>query len=117
MAARRMGLSLFYALAAGVAGTGALICIIAAGWLALLPAIGPVWTPLVIGAILAGIAGISTLALCRRPRGRGGFEGSDEGQDLAAILSAVFQDHKTGLLLGAALAGMLASSDLGRFRR
>ena len=42
-AARRMGLSLFYAVVAGAAGTGALICVIAAGWLALLPGIGPVW--------------------------------------------------------------------------
>ncbi len=112
-----MGLSLFSAVVAGAAGTGALICVIAAGWLALLPGIGPVWTPLVIGAILACIAGVFILAICRRPRGGAGFEGGDDGQDLAAILSAVFRDRKTGLLLGAALAGILASSDLGRFRR
>ena len=116
-ASRRMGLMLFYAILAAIAAIAALGCAIAAIWLALLPAIGPVWTPLLIGAVLAGIAGILVLLATRRPRARGRLAGSGDGMDTAALLSAIFRDHKTSLLLGAALAGMLAGSDLIRPRR
>ena len=112
-ASRRMGLMLFYASLAAIAALAAAGCAIAAIWLALLPAIGPVWTPLLIGAVLAGIAGILVLLISRRPRdGRLG-----DGEDPTALLSAIMRDHKASLLLGAALAGMLAASDLLRPRR
>jgi len=112
-ASRRMGLMLFYAILAAIAAIAAIGCAIAAIWLALLPAIGPVWTPLLIGAVLAGIAGIFVLLISRRPRrGR-----RSDGEDPAALLSAMFRDHKASLLLGAALLGMLAASDLLRPRR
>jgi hypothetical protein len=110
---RRMGLMLFYAILAAIAAIAALGCVIAAIWLALLPAIGPVWTPLLIGAVLAGIAGILVLLILRRPRGGR----RSDGEDPAALLSAIMRDHKASLILGAALAGMLAASDLLRPRR
>ena len=56
------------------------------------------------------------LAARRSPR-RSGLGGSGDGADPAALLSAIFRDHKTSLLLGAALAGLLAGSDLIRPRR
>jgi hypothetical protein len=116
-ASRRMGLMLLYLLLAAIAAIAALGCAIAGIWLALLPAIGPVWTPILIGAVLAGIAAILVLLATRRPRARRRLAGSGEGMDTAALLSAIFRDHKTSLLLGAALAGMLAGSDLIRPRR
>ena len=116
-ASRRMGLMLLYLLLAAIAAIAALGCAIAGIWLALLPAIGPVWTPILIGAVLAGIAAILVLLATRRPRARGRLAGSGDGMDTAALLSAIFRDHKTSLLLGAALAGMLAGSDLIRPRR
>ena len=116
-ASRRMGLMLLYVLLAAIAAIAALGCAIAGIWLALLPAIGPVWTPLLIGAALAGIAAILVLLVTRRSPRRTGLGGSGDGVDPAALLSAIFRDHKTSLLLGAALAGLLAGSDLTRPRR
>ena len=116
-ASRRMGLTLLYVLLAAIAAIAALGCAIAGIWLALLPAIGPVWTPLLIGAVLAGIAAILVLLVARRSPRRTGLGGSGDGVDPAALLSAIFRDHKTSLLLGAALAGLLAGSDLTRPRR
>jgi hypothetical protein len=116
-ASRRMAQMLLYIVIAAIAALAALGCAIAGIWLALLPAIGPVWTPLLIGAVLAGIAGILVLLATRRPRGRERQGGIGNGEDLAALLSAIFRDHKTSILVGAALAGMLAGSDLTRPRR
>jgi hypothetical protein len=116
-ASRRMGLMLLYLLLAAIAAIAALGCAIAGIWLALLPAIGPVWTPLLIAALLAAIAAILVLLVARRPRARGRLGGIGEGKDTAALLSAIFRDHKTSLLLGAALVGLLAGSDLTRPRR
>jgi hypothetical protein len=116
-ASRRMGLMLLYILIAAIAAIAALGCAIAGIWLALLPAIGPVWTPLLIGAVLAGIAGILVLLVAGRPARRAGLGTSGDAADPAALFSAVFRDHKTSILLGAALAGMLAGSDLTRPRR
>ena len=112
-ASRRMGLMLLYLLLAAIAAIAAVGCAIAAVWLALLPAIGPVWTPLVIGAVLAGTAAILVFLMSRRPR-RGRLSA---GEDPAALLSVILRDHKMSLILGAALAGMLAGSDLLRPRR
>jgi hypothetical protein len=112
-ASRRIGLMLFYAVLAAIAAIAAIGCAIAAIWLALLPAIGPVWTPLVIGAVLAGATAILVLLISSRPRGGR----RSDGEDPAALLSAILRDHKTSLILGAALAGMLAGSDLMRPRR
>ena len=113
-ASRRMGLMLLYVLLAAIAAIAALGCAIAGIWLALLPAIGPVWTPLLIGAALAGIL---VLLVARRPARRAGLGASGDAADPAALFSAIFRDHKTSLLLGAALAGLLAGSDLTRPRR
>jgi hypothetical protein len=112
-ASRRIGLILFYAILAAIAAIAALGCAIAAIWLALLPVIGPIWTPLAIGAVLAVVAAVLVLLISRRPRGGR----RSAGEDPAALLSAILRDHKASLILGAALAGMLAGSDLMRPRR
>jgi hypothetical protein len=113
-ASRRMGLILFYAILAAIVAIAALGCAIAAIWLALLPAIGPVWTPLLIAAALAGIAAILVLLIASHRRGRGR---RSDGEGPATLSSAILRDHKSSLLLGAALVGMLAGSDLMRPRR
>ncbi len=116
-AGRRIGVALFFAVVASAAGTGALGCIITASWLALLPAIGPIRTPLVIGAILACVAAIFISALRKWPQRHSQLGGNLSGKHPSAVLSAVLCDHKTALLLGAALAGIVAGSNLGRLER
>jgi hypothetical protein len=60
---RRLGVALVCGLLA--VATAAAGCIMAAVWLALLPAVGPIWTPLILAAIFAGLAAVLVLALRR----------------------------------------------------
>ena len=113
-AARRMGVALLYATIASVAAASALGCIITAIWLALLPAIGPIWTPLAIGGTLALVSAGFILALCKRSERHSESAG---GASSSPDLSALLRDHKTALLLGAAVAGIVAGSDRRRRQR
>jgi hypothetical protein len=112
-AARRLGVLLVYAATATVAGLGALGCILAAAWLALLPAVGRVGAPLIIALVLAAVAAIAILLL-RRGRSPAAGGSRDRPSDL---LSTLLSDKETVLLLGIALAGFLAGRNIGRPRR
>jgi hypothetical protein len=112
-ALHRIGLALFCLVGAVSALMVAFGCLVTAVWLALLPAIGPIWTPLVIGGSLAAIVCLACLVQWLRSgqRGKAALEGP------AAELSALLRDHKTALLLGAAVAGIVAGYNAKGSRR
>jgi hypothetical protein len=67
-AGRRVAICLAAALAIGLIGAAAIGCFAAAGWYALLPQLGPAWTALVIGLVLAVVAAIIWAIAERRHR-------------------------------------------------
>lgn len=113
-ASRHAASALFYATLAGIAGMAAGVCLLVAAWLALLPVIGPVWTPLSLATFLSVTAAILLLVLRAHPHRKAPIADEQAAADLSAVLSAVLRDHKASLLLGAALAGLLAAGGARR---
>jgi hypothetical protein len=91
-------------------------CACAALWIALIPALGPAWAPLVVAGACLAMAGILALIawlVMRRRRAR-----PSDGLQVDVLLAEagrVINEHKGAALLAAALAGMLAASN-GRKR-
>lgn len=107
-ASRHLASAFCYPVLAGVAGIGVAACLLVAAWLALLPVIGPIWTPLALAAFLSVTVAISVLAQRARPRRTEPVVEELSTADLSALLSGAIRDHKATLLLGAAMAGLLA---------
>jgi hypothetical protein len=88
-------------------------CAMAGLWIYVGHHLGPVAAPLITAAALVILAGLALL-LCRLPRRR--LRARAENVDPAAglsnlvdsVLPGLFRDHKTTILLGAALLGLLS---------
>jgi hypothetical protein len=65
---RRLALCLAAALVVGIIAAAAIGCFAAAGWYALLPQLGPAWTALIIGLVLAVVAAVIWAVAERRRR-------------------------------------------------
>jgi hypothetical protein len=97
---------------------GAVGCAMAGLWIYVGHHLGPVAAPLITAAALVILAGLALL-LCRLPRRR--LRPRAANVDPAAglsnlvdsVLPGLFRDHKTTILLGAALLGLLS----GRSRK
>ena len=113
-AAVRGVLCLVAGLLAAILFLGALGCAIAGLWIYVGRHLGPVGAPLICAAALVLLAGLA-LVLCRLPRGPARPRPRTAAADPMAGLShlteslpALFRDHKTAILLGAALLGILS---------
>ncbi len=97
---------------------GAVGCAMAGLWIYVGHHLGPVAAPLITAAALVILAGL-TLLLCRLPRRRPNPRAAtaDPAAGLSTLVNSVlpglFRDHKTAILLGAALLGLLS----GRSRK
>jgi len=111
----RAAVALGLVLVAALAVVAALGCLIAAAWIALLPALGPIWTPVLIAAVFALVALAALLAARGRRRPAASSLQGLAG-DPAALLSGLSRDHKLTLILGAVLIGLVAGIGLGRRR-
>jgi hypothetical protein len=107
-ASRRLALALCCGVIAALAGFAALGCAVAALWSALLPPLGPVWTPVVIGLVFAVISVACLLGLRAFARPRARPLPKLAGKDPVAALTALLSDNRTGLLLGAVVLGIVA---------
>ena len=107
-------LCLVAGLVAAILALGAIGCAIAALWIYVGRHLGPVGAPLICAAALIILAGL-VLLLCRLPRARARPRPRAVAADPMAGLShlteslpGLFRDHKTAILLGAALLGILS---------
>ena len=107
---------LLYLVAGVLAATlllGAVGCAMAGLWIYVGHHLGPVAAPLITAAALAVFAGL-TLLLCRLPRDRARARAAnaDPAAGLShlvdSVLPGLFRDHKTTILVGAALLGLLS---------
>jgi hypothetical protein len=117
-AAARGLLYLVAGLLAAILLLGALGCAMAGLWIYVGHHLGPVAAPLITAAALVILAGL-TLLLCRLPRRRPKPRAAtaDPAAGLSTLVNSVLpgllRDHKTAILLGAALLGLLS----GRSRK
>ena len=111
--------AILYLVAGWLAATlllGAVGCAMAGLWIYVGHHLGPVAAPLITAAALVILAGLALL-LCRLPRARLRAANVDPAAGLTnlvdSVLPGLFRDHKTTLLVGAALLGLLS----GRSRK
>ena len=107
-AARAMLVIVTTAIAA-LCGLGAVICLVTALWLYEMPLVGEVGAPLVVAAVLAGVALIAGLVLHARttPSGSSSSAGLDEVA-LTGGLQALMRSNKLLVLLSALIVGLAA---------
>ncbi|HEY2110523.1 MAG TPA: hypothetical protein VGH25_02220, partial [Dongiaceae bacterium] len=88
-------------------------CAMAGLWIYVGHHLGPVAAPLITAAALVILAGLALL-LCRLPRRRPALRPAnvDPAAGLSnlvdSVLPGLFRDHKTTILVGAALLGLLS---------
>jgi hypothetical protein len=117
-AAARAILCLVAGLLAATLLLGAVGCAMAGLWIYVGHHLGPVAAPLITAAALVILAGLALL-LCRLPRARPRPRPAnvDPAAGLTnlvdSVLPGLFRDHKTTILVGAALLGLLS----GRSRK
>jgi hypothetical protein len=117
-AAARGLLYLVAGILAAILLLGAVGCAMAGLWIFVGHHLGPVTAPLITAAALVILAGLALL-LCRLPRARRRPRAAnvDPAVGLShlvdSVLPGLFRDHKTAILVGAALLGLFS----GRSRK
>ena len=112
-AGRRAAVCVVVAIAVGLMAGAAIVCFAAAGWYALLPQLGPAWTALVVGLVLALLAAVIwAVAEHRRRRavlrGNGLLDGVvPRLPDLDDLdVGGLLERHAGAIMLAAFAAGM-----------
>ena len=112
--AARISVAALAGVLAGVAAMASVGCSLAALWFIAAPYLGPAWTALALGGVLAALC-LALLALAfamvRRDRRPPRIEADAEAT--AAAAARLFKEHKGTMLMAALVAGLGAGSNGG----
>jgi hypothetical protein len=113
--AARVSVAALAGVLAGVAAMASVGCSLAALWFIAAPHLGPAWTALVLGGVLAVLC-LALLALAfamvRRDRRPPRIEADAEATAVAA--ARLFKEHKGTMLMAALVAGLSVGSNGGQ---